>query len=99
MINQQDHFRLLLSLYKSLVWTFSLISLKGLLWSWSYGSWIYNYLCNRDLSPLSCESNPVNGEVNSMQHYVIKFLIDLQRVSGFLQELWFPPPIKLIATK
>jgi len=24
-------------------------------WSWSYGSWIYNYLCNRCLSPLSCE--------------------------------------------
>jgi len=25
---------------------------KVLLWSWSYGSWIYNYLCNRCLSPL-----------------------------------------------
>jgi len=22
------------------------------LWPWSYGSWIYNYLCNRCLSPL-----------------------------------------------
>jgi hypothetical protein len=22
------------------------------LWSWSYGSWIYNYLCNQCLSPL-----------------------------------------------
>jgi len=21
-------------------------------WSWSYGSWIYNYLCNQCLSPL-----------------------------------------------
>jgi len=21
-------------------------------WPWSYGSWIYNYLCNRRLSPL-----------------------------------------------
>jgi hypothetical protein len=21
-------------------------------WSWSYGSWIYNYLCNQRLSPL-----------------------------------------------
>jgi len=21
-------------------------------WSWSYGSWIYNYLCNRCLSQL-----------------------------------------------
>ena len=25
---------------------------KGPLWSWSYGSWIYNYLCNQCLSPL-----------------------------------------------
>jgi len=24
----------------------------GNLWSWSYGSWIYNYLCNQCLSPL-----------------------------------------------
>ena len=24
----------------------------GLWWSWSYGSWIYNYLCNQYLSPL-----------------------------------------------
>ena len=26
--------------------------LWGCLWSWSYGSWIYNYLCNQCLSPL-----------------------------------------------
>ena len=26
---------------------------KGLLWSWSYDSWIYNYLCNQWLSPLT----------------------------------------------
>ena len=25
---------------------------RGQLWSWLYGSWIYNYLCNRCLSPL-----------------------------------------------
>jgi hypothetical protein len=25
---------------------------KGHSWSWSYGSWIYNYLCNQSLSPL-----------------------------------------------
>jgi hypothetical protein len=28
------------------------VILKGLSWPWSYGSWIYNYLCNRCLSPL-----------------------------------------------
>ena len=26
---------------------------EGLLWSWSYGSWVYNFLCNRCLSPLT----------------------------------------------
>jgi hypothetical protein len=25
--------------------------LQGPSWSWSYGSWIYNYLCNQCLSP------------------------------------------------
>jgi len=25
---------------------------EGPSWSWSYGSWIYNYLCNQCLSPL-----------------------------------------------
>jgi len=30
----------------------SLRQRKGAWWSWSYGSWIYNYLCNRCLSPL-----------------------------------------------
>jgi len=25
---------------------------SGLSWSWSYGSWIYNCLCNQTLSPL-----------------------------------------------
>jgi hypothetical protein len=28
------------------------IMLKGLSWSWSYGSWIYNYLCNQCIWPL-----------------------------------------------
>ena len=29
-------------------------------------------------------TNPVHGEVNSIQHYVIKFIINLRQVSGFL---------------
>ena len=28
------------------------ISYEGPSWPWSYGSWIYNYLCNQCLSPL-----------------------------------------------
>ena len=38
------------------------------------------------------------GEVYSIQHYVIKFVIDLRQVGGFLRVRLFPPPIKLTAT-
>ena len=30
-------------------------------------------------------SNPVHGEVNSMQHYVIKFVSDVRQVNCFLR--------------
>ena len=43
-------------------------------------------------------SNPVHGEVYSIQHYVIKFVSDLRQVDGFLRILRFPPPIKLTVT-
>ena len=41
--------------------------------------------------------NPVHGKVYLTQHYVMKFVSDLQQVSGFHRVLWFPPPIKLTA--
>jgi hypothetical protein len=44
---------------------------------------------------LSCEFELRYGEVYSIQHYVIKYVSDFRQVGGFL---WFPPPIKLIAT-
>ena len=37
-------------------------------------------------------SNPAHGEVYSIQHYAIKFVSDLQQVSGFLRVLRFPSP-------
>ena len=40
-------------------------------------------------------SNPVHGEVNSMQHYVVTFVNFLRQARGFLRILRFPPPIKL----
>ena len=43
-------------------------------------------------------SNPVRGEVSSIQLYVIKFVSDLRQVGGFLPVLWCPPPIKLTTT-
>jgi hypothetical protein len=42
-------------------------------------------------------SNSASGEMYLIQHYVIKFVNNLQQVGGFLRGLWFPPPIKLPA--
>ena len=44
-------------------------------------------------------SNHAREEVYSIQLWtcVIKFVSDLQQVGGFLQVLWFLPPIKLTA--
>ena len=44
-----------------------------------------------------CEFESQSGW--GVQHNVIKFVNDLQQVGGFLQVLWFPPPIKLTATE
>jgi len=38
-------------------------------------------------------SSNLAHEVYLMQHYVIKFVSDLQQVGGFLLVHWFPPPI------
>ena len=58
---------------------------------WSYGSWIYNYMCNQYLSPIKVvSSNVTHGVVYSIKYYVIKFVSDLRQVfygySGFLQQ-------------
>ena len=36
-------------------------------------------------------SNPIHGEVYSIQHYVIEFVSDLRQVGGILRVLRFPP--------
>ena len=72
--------------------------IEGPSWSWSYGSWIYNYLCNQCLSPLTLWVwIPLRWGV-LLQYYVIKFVNDLWQVSGFLRVLRFSPTIKLTAT-
>jgi len=38
--------------YAYLTLTYYTKHFKGSSWSWSYGSWIYNYLCSQCLSPL-----------------------------------------------
>ena len=53
----------------------------------SYGSWIYNYLCNQCLSPLKLwRSNSSHRKVYSIQLYVIKFVSDVWQISGFLHK-------------
>jgi hypothetical protein len=52
-----------------------------------------------DILPISTKRTiTVRGEVYSMQHYVIKFVRDLQQVNDVPQILRFSPPIKLTAT-
>jgi len=43
-----------------------------------------------------CEFESRSGR--GVQHYVIKFVIDLRQIGGFLRVLRFPQPIKLTAT-
>jgi hypothetical protein len=64
-------------------------------WSRSYGSWIYYYLCNQCLSLLMLR---VRFSHQARCTRCDKVVSDLRKVSGYLQALWVPPPIKLIAT-
>jgi hypothetical protein len=67
-------------------------------------SWSRSYL-QLPVQPVSiitkdASSNPADGEVFSIPHYVIKVVSDLRQVGGFLRVLYiqFPSPIKLTAT-
>jgi hypothetical protein len=67
----------------------------GPLWQWSYGSWIYNYLCNQCLSTLMLWVQiPLRWGVFDTN---ITWQ-SLSVVSDFLWVLRFPSPIKLTAT-
>jgi hypothetical protein len=52
-------------------------------------------LLSVQLVSITTNVNPAHCEVYSIQHYVIKFVSDLQQVGGFLRVLRFPPSIKL----
>jgi hypothetical protein len=43
-------------------------------------------------------SNPADGEVYSIQYYVIQFVSDLRQAGGFLRVSRFLPSIQLTAT-
>ena len=61
----------------------------GPLWSWSYGSWIYNYLYNQYLSPLGCEFE-YRSDNRTLCDKVCQWLAAGQ---WFLLALRFPPLI------
>ena len=44
-------------------------------------------------------SNPAHGEVYSILHFVMKFVIDLRQVGGLPWVVQFHSPIKLTITK
>ena len=59
--------------------------------SWSYGSWIYNYLCNQCLSPLTLwVLIPIMVRC-TIQHYVINLSVTIKDL-WFSPVLQFPPP-------
>jgi hypothetical protein len=59
---------------------------------------VYTCTCIFIFTTKVVSSKSVLCEVYSIQHYVIRFVNDLRQVSGFLQVLQFPPPIKLTTT-
>ena len=60
-------------------------------WSWSYGCWINNYLCNQFLSPLMLWVRiSIRARYTTLCDKVCQWLATGR---------WFPPPIKLTATK
>jgi hypothetical protein len=63
------------------------LSIKGALWPWFYGSWIYNAISAYHHWCGEFESRSGRG----VQHYVITFVSNLWQVCGFLRVLSFPP--------
>jgi hypothetical protein len=59
-------------------------------------SWIY--VVSSKLAHGEACSKLAHGEEYLIQHYVIKFVSDLEQVGGFVRVLRFPPSIKLTAT-
>ena len=48
-----------------------------------------------EITTKAVSSNPADGEVYSIQHYVMKFVSDSRHIGGFLRVFRFPSPIKL----
>jgi len=59
---------------------------------WTYIQFCDNFRHSINFHTKVVRSNPVYGEVYSMQYYVIKFVSDLRQVGALLRVLWVPPP-------
>ena len=71
-------------------------------WSWSCGSWIYNYLCNQCLSPLKLVGFTTTYAISAYHHqrcefesrsgkmYLIQHYV-IKFVSDFVAGHWFFP--------
>ena len=61
-------------------------------WSWSYGSWIYNYLCNQYLSQLKlCVRVLLMAWNTRYSKMWWNLAVTYDRYSGFLHQLKWPP--------
>jgi hypothetical protein len=63
------------SLFNTYLLARKLVVFWNLSWSWLYGSWIYNYLCNQCLSPLKCESHSYRGVLDTTE-ILLKVALD-----------------------
>ena len=71
---------------------------EGPSWPWSYGSWIYNYICNQWLSPLMLWVRiSIRASCTTLCDKVCQWL-SYDKSVGFFRVLRFPPPIKLTTT-
>ena len=71
----------------------TILKCQGQSMPWSYDSWIYNYLCNRCISPLMLWIQlPPKARCTTLCDKVS----DLRQVDCFLRVLRFPPPIILL---
>ena len=75
-----------------------LITAGGRRWSWSYGSWIYNYLCNHCLSPLTLWVRTPFMASCTLYNFMWSSLwvtcgssVVFSGYSGLLCFLWVPP--------
>ena len=76
------------------MFSFNYLKGWGPLYSWSYGNWIYNYLCNQCLSPLKLWVRiPLMARCTWTT--LCQKVSDLRQICGFLRVLLFSPPIKL----